>query len=655
MVTKTNTLTPLILAAADGLQRGEGIRVESNTNAQFSNYTHVEEVTGSEFGVTGVLRCNNGILYDEFNVLVSNTDPVTGNVITSYIQQRAAIGSLSSLVPDGWAIDGWVYRGSLAAFGGMVAQRASSGYAPQYSAMVSNLGMVTYQVNSKSYSGRYNNYWGDPTKPTLGSSSIPAITQVKSDSISSAEFSGSLPYSFEKTINLPLGVNNGVDVYQFSKNFGMLYGYLVNGNRYLDAVRTVEKNNLNNFGYSTYQQYISQDWEKYKQGTALRQAFKNIGTMTDTIYTGNFGTVGAVTYNLLGRNLGRVGNLTAKLARQNVNTSDVMNPMYEAQLTQILASITDPEDLATIQTTVESTVPNMTSPLDYIDLAKCAGQSNDSYFSSFVEVGIDLYNKGPFMTIERGSDLVAVIDSVVIPKSDDVNKLASNVSLLPSSITNSLRSRLPASKTDTTVTMFDVMGSLGGALAGNFEAVNRGMDKLESSKYGPWIRDVLQRIVDDTNQFVDFSNSSMTPSITLKPNTGSAIAIPVSPGSINDAAVIEYENLLDTIMSDTSMSTIVSEINDNYNAIVQSVALQTSNWVKAAIPTEVFYDSGTIDSFAQSLPGYATDTQGVMTYEFLSNIADDSQTGQTIQCVMAEGKNYSLFNDLNINVNGYVA
>lgn len=638
VVTKTNTITPLILAAADGMIRGEGINVESTLNSLAYEYFHYEQITSPPgYTLQGTMRCFDTGVYDEYTVANSVTNPNTGVVTTTYTLVQDYIGDFEDLFPNSWSIDGWVYTGSLAAFGAMVAERVSPGYASRYTATytANSDPMVTYSLSSSSYDGRYRDFWGDPTKATLGANTIPALTQVVSANVSTKVIEGSMALATEKSINDPLGSNTGVDIYKFIKNFGMMYGYLMNANRYLNATRNAEKKTLGEFNVNSYQEFVAQDWVKYQQGHALREAFKNIGTMTDTIYTGKFGTVGSVVYTLLGRGLASVGNLGLKVTKAHVNVDDINNPMYVEQLTRFLSEITAPSDLEIIQQTIGSTIPNMTSPLDYTSISKSAGMDNDSVFADFAEVGVDLYNKGPYMTVASGADIVNIIDSILSPKYSSVETLHTSTSLLPSAITDRLRNRLPSNPTDSTVTLYDGIGSPTGYYSANLAAVIQGINELDNTAHGPAVRHTLQEIVNSTNYFVSASG-------------------PVGEGRPL-GSLDPYNALMQTILNDPGMDSIVNKINNNYDHIVMRVDIERNNWAMANIPNTVFNDVSTIDTFSTSLHGYATESQGLETYQYLMDVADSSQTGSTIESVLAEGKNYKLLNEYTVNVNGYIA
>lgn len=624
MAVISTTITPLMLAAANGLMQNQGFELNQALNSQILTYIAATPVSPSSLGIVanGTLTTDGVYLYDQW----IEVDPLDPNIVTP---QTTNLGTMAARAPGCWLMDSTLYIGSLSAFGGMVAARISSGYEPQGQwepdPVIPNASI--WVANDPIYSGRYDTYYGDPTKQALGASTIPGITQTIPDTVT--EISGSLKYHMDKAINLPIGSNTTSNVSVVISTLGQASGYVQQANMFLNAVKTAEDTDLPYYGYKSYQDFIGQGWLKYKTGTALINAFKNIGTMTDSIYTGKFGTPGAVAHVLLGRNLGDVGGLEKTLIEQGVNLSDIMNPMYTEQITRVLSGITDPSDLATIQETIESTLPSMQSALDYTSISKCAGGAvNDSEFASFADIGVDLYNKSPYISIERGSDIAYIIENISVPYYTDVESVKGTGSLLSSTITDSIRQRLPKNSTNTPLTVFDVIGSPSGYYEPNLAVVNTSIDDLDNTPYGPQIRTNLQALV--------------------------ATAGNVAPVG----SVTTYNQLMNTIITDSNVtiSNIVSRINTNYKAVSQHVGTETYNWNLLGLISRGYASSTSTSmmSFATALPGYLTDPQGIKMYEYLSGLISDNQTGNIIRSIFAESKNYTLIQNFSLTPNGYI-
>lgn len=643
MSINTQSITPLMFAAADGFSRNEGFGVNLDLHSQLVKYTDVYSVSPSSVGLTlkGTLGSDGVNLYDIwYEGFITDPNVVT---VTSRIDN---LGPLSSIIPGGWVIDGVLYNGSLSGFGGMVAERISPGF-----------------LSNVSTPGRYRTYMGDATKQTLGSTALPAITQTVPATVSG--LTGSLMYHVEHAINLPLGSNLSQNISTLSTTIEQASGYVQQSNTYLSAIKTAESTNLSHYGYSSYQDYISQGWLRYKKGSALPRAFTNIGTMTDSIFTSKFGTPGAVAYVLMGRSLGLVGNLGAKLVENQVNTVDLMNPMYDAQIRSILASINDPDDLATIQNTIESTIPNMTSALDYIDISVCAGMENDSNFSSFAEIGADLYSKSPHMTIERGSNIAQIIEKLEVPHDPVVEGLAGNNSLISSTITSTLRNQFPVSATNTDLTIMDVIGTPSGYYAANIAAVSSAVSDLDNTAYGPAIRTELQALVNFTNQIgvIMAGNGSVvgvSGTVTTEPDSvGTFINIGALPIGTVVAPSIDtgpYYALMNQIKSDTDpvISGIVSRMTTNYEYITQRVNLESYNWNKLGMLSQSFDVSGAMIMFAQSLANYALDRQGIGLYDYVKGLVQDTPTGKIVNSILSEARNYNLIETYAQSPNGYI-
>lgn len=610
MATIKSTVTPLMMAAADGLNQNQGLNLNQALNTEILTYTEAYTVTPASVGLSpnGSLGSDGVSIYDIWYEIDAN-----GNIANTHIDN---LGTLSSIIPGGWMIDGVLYNGSLSGFGGMVAERIASGYS----------------ANAVAYSGRYRNYKGTISQITLGSNTIPAITQTTPTSVTSV--SGMLTYHMDRAINNVMGSTTSKDTAVIISVLGQATGMVQQSNQYLDAVDTATNSNLEYYGYKTYQEFITQGWLKYKTGVVLPAAFRNIGTMTDSIYTGKFGTAGAVAYVLLGRGLGAVGNLSASLAADSVNTEDIMNPMYNDIIARILSNINDPADLETIQNTIESTIPAMTSALDYTSITKCAGVAvNDSEFSSFAEVGVDLYNKSPYIAIERGADVANIIGNISAPSSTLVEALATSTSVLTSTITNSIKSGLPTPAAgETTLTVFDVIGSPSGYYSGNLRAVNQAIDSLDHTSYGPQIRANLQLMLNFTNQANIITNTNVTLSTT------------------------SYNNLMNSIVanSNVTIANIVGTINSNYTFIGQRVGLETVNWNQLGLRAQGYGGIYNMLSFATTLSTYVNDPQNLGGFEYITGLLENNQTGKAIESLFAEANNYQVIQEFALTPNGYI-
>lgn len=605
MAANTSSITPLMMAAANGFLSNQGLGANVTLSTQVLTYTDAYVVSPGSVGLSpnGSLGSDGISIYDIWEENV-------GNVTVTHTDN---LGTFANIIPGGWMIDGVLYNGSLSGFGGMIAERISSGY-----------------TANVSYAGRYRDYLGNVALQNLGANALPAITQTVPSSISS--ISGALTYYLDRAVNLPLGSATAQDISTISTTIGQASGYVQQSNTYLSAIRTAEEKDLEYYGYSSYQDYITQGWLKYLTGSALVPAFTNIGTMTDSIFTGKFGTAGAVAYVLLGRGLGAIGDLEQKLADKQVNTADIMDPMYDAQIRAILLTINSTDDLATIQSTIESTIPLMRSALDYTDIAACAGMRNDSVFVNFAEIGVDLYNKSPHLTIERGSDIAYIIQNLSAPSSANVETVAGDTSLLTSSITTALRSQFPVSATNTDLTVFDVIGSPSGYYASNVAIINTAIDDLDNTAYGAQIRSNLQILVNFTN------NANVI--------LGSNVSLNTTP----------YYTLMNSILANTNPTVvnIVSRINDNYDYVSERVSTETYNWAKLGMISQGFNVSGAMLQFAQSIAGYANDTQHIGLYDFIQGLIQNDQTGDIVKSILAESRNYNLIQTYAQNPNGYI-
>ena len=485
------------------------------------------------------------------------------------------------------------------------------------------------------YTGRFGTYYSG--SQTLGANTIPAITQTMPGSITTftGNGAGNVVYQIDKACSRVVGSDASFDLGYFINTFTLASGYVTMSNRYLNASNVSSNTAFTSYGVTNYQGMVTQGWDKYQIGTALVSAFNNIGVMTDSIRLNAFGTAGGVATVLINNGLSDVGNLSANLTAANVNLNDLTNERYDSAITYVLQNITNKDQLTTIQETIGSNVPNMTSLLDYTSISACAGRSNDSVFESFANVGADLYKKSNTPGFRSGADVATLISVIQNPNDSAIESLSGNGNLLNSTITSELATYLPSSPTNTTITMLDVIGSPSGYYDNALSNVINGLSQLNSTSYGPQIVTALNDIITTATDF---------DAVNLAPYYGSV------PDAVN-----AYNSLLTTIVNDPKVYPIVNQINTNYSTICQSTVTEYQNWTKAKFYTGSFGDSMTIMSFAQSLPTLAQDVQKTGSGQMIAGMIQNDIHGSTIRAALIEGKNYQRLQTFGVPPNGYVA
>ena len=542
-----------------------------------------------------------------------------------------------------------VFSGTLSAQGNMVAMLLNPGsstftgvtYLDQVGWIDASGAMVT--ENQKPYlTGYLREYWLDPSQCRFGAdTAIPALTGVMLEKYG---VTGSLPYYLDLQMTRMTG-SNYFDNYKFINTFNQILTWVTTSNDYIIALNKAQANNLSYYGYKSYQEYITSGFSQYKVGTALLKAISNVGAMIKEISRGHFGTPNSVARVLVSSGVGMYGDLTAKLTALGIPLdSNIYNEVYTEEITAVLKTITKKADLATIQAVLKSSIPNITDPTDYISIEKCSGLPNDSAFKDFKSFGLDLYQRAPGFSLTTGKALADSISLTISQASPALESLATATSLLPDDIIAGLRKFLPVGINGGPVTLLNVIGTPSGYLTEYLAAVNRGLDKIDKSAYGPQLRTAFGNITTNWNLYQ--RSGQLT-------NDGWAAGPDYLYQTPFDNSVLAYKNLVSTIATDPGMSSIVAEINNNYDDLCKYLSLEVLNYNKSNLrpSTTTVTDNSLIYSFISSLQGYATDAQELGTDTLIYGMCQDNDAGQIIQQFMDLCKNNQLLSSIGVRTN----
>lgn len=559
-------------------------------------------------------------------------------------------------------------RGAISALGNMVAECLnSSGQGKYVSVATGSLVQpttVTYYNDGAAYgfsqpvraqpwmNGYFRQYWRDPTTCTFGANSaIPALTGVMPEKFT--DMQGSFVYYVDLQIQRLSG-NNSWDNFYFINAFNQLIGYVLTCNAYTKGLLEAEEKNLNYFGFQNYNELVTQGWSAYKASIALPIAFQNLGVLVQTIPLNIFGTSNGVTKSLIDAGLGVIGGLSTKLFDAGIIYQQIDNPAYTPQLNAILSGINNPEDLAIIQSVLKTTVPtdSFTSPLSYTSIESCSGLTNDSGFKTLAEVGKDLYLKAPGSNFLLGKEVTLLIRRIQNETSDSIEDLKTNDSLLTPELINSLRTFLPMSANNAPISLLNVIGTASGYYAENIELVNEGIAELYATNYGPQIINILSEItrygggvaISEAENTAAANYTPVPPPQFVQTVEGDQRKI-IGTGGANWwrvqqlAKISEYFALLNTIVADPAMTTIVSKINDNYNTACEFLHIEHTNYIKANLSVTSFGDNSQIFGFVSSMPEYAVDRNNIGTDYMLFALATDSVSGNIASTVLNQAKN----------------
>jgi hypothetical protein len=546
-----------------------------------------------------------------------------------------------------------IYTGSLSAHGSIVAMTLNTG-----NYQVLRIGVEDGSNNAYTYipwlTGYLREYWKNPKFCTFGANSaIPAITGVMPARF--AETPGNALYYIDLQITRLTG-SNYFDNYSFINNFNQILGWLTNANNYLLAVNNSEKRNLKYFGVKSYQEFLSQGFNRYAEGLALKTAIANIGTLIQQIPSGRFGTSNSVAKHFVDNGLGAIGDLSLKIQAAGINFADILDPIYTNQLDVILQSINNIADLSTIQTVIRSTVPNLRNALDFTSISVAGGRPNDSVFTTFSEFGKDLFQKTPNFSIATGKELADLIDTVLNQATQNVENLATKSSLLPEDIIESFKNFLPKTPDGGPASILDVIGCASGYLLEYLNEVNQGLDILNKSAYGTQIHSALTQIMDSYKTY----NSALINSW-IEVGNASAGDVGFVQFPIDQALVQNYEqniqnyfNLLNQLSNDPAYKNIVQTINLNWDLLCEGINTEVVNYNKANMTVSNFQDNTVIYSFISSLPSYALDNSGLGTDYFLYGMCQPNQAGDIVKSILNQYKNTEILANAGVQIRGTV-
>ena len=189
----------------------------------------------------------------------------------------------------------------------------------------------------------------------------------------------------------------------------------------------------------------------------------SLGTAFDLGNLTEFGNPGQLIQQISSVGGMEVTGLTSALQEVglgDVNVSSLSNPIFNAELTDALGFIENPQMLANAQNLLGSSVPNLNSLADFTDMAKVMPASFDSIpFDNFTQFGEHLQGVelGSLANANELGGLLQNVSTVDLPTILNTTQVMDNNAL--ASITDSY---LGGSGANGGILTTDVMGTLGG-------------------------------------------------------------------------------------------------------------------------------------------------------------------------------------------------
>lgn len=505
--------------------------------------------------------------------------------------------------------------------------------------------------------GYFRLYWDDPRATTFGANSaIPALTGVVPE-----KYNDQIPGNFVYWVDLAIcrltGINPSspasFNTNYFINMFNQALGYAFTSNEYINSTNQAQNTNLPYYGSNNYADYVTNGFEIFNQGRALKKSFKNLGQIIQTVSSGSFGTSNAIAAIMINKGLGFINDLSDKLIAAGINLDDLYNTSYTNQISAILSTITKASDLIIIQGVLETSVISITSPLDYISIEKTSAQSNDSAFATMADVGRKLYSLAPNLDFPNGAALSTLLDSLVTEGSKNLDISNQNSTLKPE-IIDCMRYFLPQNADNQTISILNVIGTAAGYYTAELKKVNDAIAALYATSYGPQIRSALENISKIA------SRSVLPADLNIQPIWDYSGSGEYGYPSVTENQWVELENkykkqyldLLNTIKADPAkdIQFLVETINSNYDYICQQLYFEIANYNKANFATSDFGDTNTLWSFISSLPFYAADTNNLGTDALLYGCAAPNSTGEIVKSILAQAKNNQLIGQSGVGI-----
>lgn len=584
-------------------------------------------------------------------------------------------GTIGGGIPGYFYISGnsGIYSGSLSSQGNMLAMQINPGpflfVETETNNIVANIFTYTgtNSVNIQPYlKGCIREYWRDPTQCTFGSNSaMPAITGVMP-----AEFSdtpGNFNYYSDLQIFRLFG-SNGFNQFYFYNILYNAISWVQNSNSYLAGLKNAENNNLAYYGFNSYDDLVTQGFNKYKNSVAIIKSFENLGLLVETISLGYFGTSNAVAKTMVDRGLGSVGNLSEQLFNAGIIYQQIGNPNFTAQIDAILLSITNPSDLNLIQQVLKTSVPVsfFTSPLAYTSIESTSGLVNDSQFKNLAELGLDIYLRAPGSNFTSGQQVALLLKVIQNESSTTVEQIADANSLLTPEIVASLRSFLPVADDNRPITILDIVGTASGYWSAFMKEVNDGFSQLLATSYGPTLRTMME----DLSRFaagVPVSQAEVNAAqnyTPVPPPTTSTdyegVTTVIQPGGSGYwatkfyAKADEFFALLNTIVTDPLTATIAKKINDNYYQACKFLSQEVKNYNKANFDITAYGDNSQVFAFVAGIPELAVDRQNIATDYLLYGVSQNNFNGNLLRTLLAQAKNEAFLSAAGAKITGIV-
>lgn len=547
-----------------------------------------------------------------------------------------------------------VYLGSLSSQGRLVAEQLNNGeYLPVTDPIV-----PTTEPYRPYLAGYFGQYWQDPTKTIFGAdTAIPAITGVLPAKYGqlAIPLKGSLIYYIDLSMSRltgggNLGPDKVFDLFYFVNSFNQAITWVTTSNEYISAINQSADTNFAYYGSTNYKDLITGNFDIIKNSKPALTAIKNIGRLISTVPTGQFGTPNAVAQIMLDNGLGFVNNFSADLIEQGVDLNNLYNDLYTSRISNSLSKITSLNDLLLIQAVLETQVPNITSPLDYTDIAKSSGIPNDGKFTRMQDLGREIYRIAPNLNFVLGSTFALMLENLREDGVDQISSISTANSLLTPEIIASLRSYLPQTADNQTISVLNVIGAASGYLLEPMTKVNNGLAALYATAYGPQIRNLLE-LISRTNAQIAVNDQEIA----------FARADPNYWSNLSAQYQTQYRALLNTIANDknSDINYIVRLINDNYDYVCQQIYFETVNYQKAnfsnitaqQLALTGINSNETLFDFVTLLPFYGADATNIGTDALLFGMAQNNTGGNLLKAILAQAKNNQLLGLAGVKIN----
>ncbi len=375
--------------------------------------------------------------------------------------------------------------------------------------------------------------------------------------------------------------------------------------------------------------------------TDLGANFSDFGSFGDFADLGNLMNPGQIVNQMLNQDLGDIGNLANSLLENGIPLDDLLNPIYQFKIQDVMNGITDAVDLSDIQGVMGSSL-NINALGELTDFSKMIDTNIASTFNSFSELGTNIADLGTG-TIESIGQYGEMIGNIA--SGDDLPNLLNKTTLMDQAsfdlIANSLGNGTgPAGS----VVLSDIFGTAGA--------------------YG---HDVYLSAYKDATDALETSGvTSLASTLYSELSAGIGGSYTVGSNITDPRTSIVYTTLDDFAVAKTAQITSeFSALDSNNDPYLSSASSTWSSSAQAAVTENTVIGQSDIDpsnvtaGHTTSMWSFAGQLNELGKDEFnsgqhIERVSSNNVTGEAMKHALREGRNRNLYSEYGMEYAGNI-